>query len=273
MLLLYNIGIRLYYIYILLGSVFSRKARLWIRGRRGLFRQISNQVSPEDKIIWFHCSSLGEFEQGRPVIEKIKMHRPDHRILLTFFSPSGYEIRKDYQGADLVCYLPLDTKRNAARFISLVRPRCVYFVKYEYWYHLISILKKRDIKTYLISGIFRSDQIFFRSYGKWFRKILKLFHHLFIQDNDSAGLLKSIGSAAEITAAYEKLEILDVAAVWTLQKHDIDKEIAYVKKVEALGKDLKPFFRRPYGRKSACFEDSPELAKETEWPTRTPWRT
>lgn len=193
MLFLYNIAIRLYYLLILFASLFNKKARLWIRGRKGLFEQVRSRIDPDAKMIWFHCSSLGEFEQGRPVIEKIREELADSKIILTFYSPSGYEIRKNYTGADYIFYLPLDTRKNAEKFLDLIHPEIVFFVKYEYWYHFISTLKKRDIKTYLISGIFRSDQIFFRSYGKWFRKILRFFHHLFIQDDDSASLLKSIG--------------------------------------------------------------------------------
>ena len=193
MLLLYNIGIRVYYFIILFASLFNKKARYWINGRKGLFKQIAAAIDPDVRIIWFHCSSLGEFEQGRPVIEKIREEFPDRKVILTFYSPSGYEIRKNYTGADNIYYLPLDTRKNAEKFLDLIHPETVFFVKYEFWYHFLSSLKKRDIKTYLISGIFRPEQIFFRNYGKWFRKLLTFFHHLFIQDEDSAILLKSIG--------------------------------------------------------------------------------
>ena len=150
MLLLYNIGIRLYYLFILFASLFNKKARLWISGRKGLFKQIAAVIDPDARMIWFHCSSLGEFEQGRPVIEKIREELPDRKIILTFYSPSGYEIRKNYTGADNIFYLPLDTRKNAEKFLDLIHPETVFFVKYEYWYHFISTLKKRDIKTYLI---------------------------------------------------------------------------------------------------------------------------
>jgi len=193
MLFLYNIAIRFYYLFILFASLFNKKARFWIRGRKGLFEQIRSEINTGDHIIWFHCSSLGEFEQGRPVIEKIREKLPDRKIALTFFSPSGYEIRKNYTGAEYIYYLPPDTRKNAKKFLDLIHPEIAFFVKYEYWYHYLSILHKRGINTYLISGKFRSDQIFFRKYGKWFRKMLRLFHHLFIQDDDSASLLKSIG--------------------------------------------------------------------------------
>jgi len=193
MLLLYNIAIRLYYLFILFASLFNKKARFWIKGRKGLFKQIRSLIDHNTKLIWFHCSSLGEFEQGRPVIEKIREELPERKILLTFFSPSGYEIRKNYPGADYIFYLPLDTRKNAKKFLNLTSPEIVFFIKYEYWYHYLSILKKRNINTFLISGKFRPDQIFFRKYGKWFREMLRLFNHFFIQDDESASLLKSIG--------------------------------------------------------------------------------
>jgi 3-deoxy-D-manno-octulosonic-acid transferase len=192
-LLLYNIGIRVYYFSILFASLFNKKARLWIRGRKKIFEQIHSKIDPNSSVIWFHCSSLGEFEQGRPVIEKIREIFPGRNILLTFFSPSGYEIRKNYSGADYIFYLPLDTKKNAVRFLNLVKPEAVFFIKYEYWFHFLSRLHKMNIKIYLISGIFRSGQVFFKWYGKWFRKILRTFHHLFVQDNESVELLQSIG--------------------------------------------------------------------------------
>lgn len=193
MLFLYNLGIRVYCLIIVLSSVFNKKARLWVRGRRDIFKQISEKVVPGSEIIWFHCSSLGEFEQGRPLMEKFRENMPGKKILLTFFSPSGYEIRKKYPGADYIFYLPADTRKNASRFLEIVKPGMALFVKYEFWYHYLTQLKKSGIKTYLVSGIFRPQQIFFRSYGKWFRQILKSFTHFFLQDEESASLLKSIG--------------------------------------------------------------------------------
>jgi 3-deoxy-D-manno-octulosonic-acid transferase len=192
-LILYNLGIRVYHLAILVASLFNKKARLWIHGRKRIFEQISTKIDPASSVIWFHCSSLGEFEQGRPVMEKIHDIFPGRKILLTFFSPSGYEIRKNYSGADYIFYLPLDTRRNALKFLSLVKPETVFFIKYEYWFHFLSHLQKMNVKIYLISGIFRPGQVFFKWYGKWFREILRSFHHLFVQDNESAGLLKSIG--------------------------------------------------------------------------------
>ena len=191
--LLYDLGIRLYYLLILLVSLFNKKARQWIRGRKGLMKKIENTIDPALPLIWFHCSSLGEFEQGRPLIESIRKRDPGRNILLTFYSPSGYEIRKDYPEADFVFYLPLDTRKNARRFFSMLNIEKAYFIKYEFWYHLLTSLKSRNIPTYLVSGIFRKEQVFFRPWGKWFRKILVSFDHLFVQQQSSLDLLERIG--------------------------------------------------------------------------------
>jgi 3-deoxy-D-manno-octulosonic-acid transferase len=190
--ILYDLGIRFYYLLILLVSLFHVKARQWVRGRKGLMKKMEAAVEPGLPLVWFHCSSLGEFEQGRPLIENIRERDPDLKILLTFFSPSGYEIRKNYPGADFIFYLPLDTRRNARRFIRQLNIRQAYFIKYEFWFHLLSALKKKGIPAYLVSGIFRKDQVFFRPWGKWFRKILGFFDHLFVQQKSSVDLLKSI---------------------------------------------------------------------------------
>ena len=191
--LLYDLGIRLYYLAILLASPFNLKARQWIRGRRGLLKRISGTVDPKVPLVWFHCSSLGEFEQGRPLIEGMRNREPGNKILLTFYSPSGYEIRKDYQGADYVFYLPLDTRKNARKFLGSLNIRQAFFIKYEYWYHLLTLAKAREIPAYLVSGIFREDQVFFRPWGKWFRKMLDCFTHLFVQQQSSRELLHGIG--------------------------------------------------------------------------------
>jgi 3-deoxy-D-manno-octulosonic-acid transferase len=191
--LIYNLGIYLYYLMILAASPFNRKAALWIRGRKGLMRKIAGTIDPETALTWFHCSSLGEFEQGRPVMEELKRRDPARKILLTFYSPSGYEIRKNWEGADYVFYLPLDTRRNARRFHRLLNIEQAFFVKYEFWYHFLSGLYRRDIPVYLVSGIFRKNQVFFRWYGKWYRNILKGFSQLFVQQESSAMLLRSSG--------------------------------------------------------------------------------
>ena len=191
--ILYDLGIRLYYLLILLAFPFNVKARQWIRGRKGLMKKIESTIDPALPLIWFHCSSLGEFEQGRPLIESIHKRDPGRNILLTFYSPSGYEIRKDYPGADFVFYLPLDTRRNARRFLRVLNIEKAYFIKYEFWYHLLTRMKAQNIPAYLVSGIFRKEQVFFRPWGKWFRKILVCFDHLFVQQQSSLDLLERIG--------------------------------------------------------------------------------
>lgn len=191
--LIYDLGIFLYGAVLRLISPFNSKARLWIAGRKNWERSLQEQIKRDQHYIWVHCASLGEFEQGRPVIEALKKEAPTCKVILTFFSPSGYEVRKNYSLADVVCYLPADTPRNSERFISIVRPAVVIFVKYEFWYNYISALHKKGIPLYLISGIFRSSQPFFRWYGMFFRKMLLNFSHFFVQDQRSESLLKSAG--------------------------------------------------------------------------------
>ena len=190
---LYNIAIYLYTGLIILLSPFHKKAGLWYRGRKGFFSRWENFDPGRRRVIWFHCASLGEFEQGRPVIEKIKEKDRDVFILLTFFSPSGYEIRKDYSLAGAVCYLPADTPANARKFISVFRPEIAVFVKYEFWHNYISVLSAAGIPLYLISANFRENQPFFRWYGKWFGKMLHRFSHIFVQGESSLELLRSVG--------------------------------------------------------------------------------
>jgi 3-deoxy-D-manno-octulosonic-acid transferase len=192
---LYNIAILIYVLTARLLSPVNSKARLWTRGRKRWETLLHEKINPENINIWIHCASLGEFEQGRPLIEAIKKSRPGYQIVLTFFSPSGYEIRKNYNVADLVCYLPPDTPRNAKKFISIINPYAAIFVKYEFWDNYTSLLNKKGIPLYLISGIFRVNQHFFRWYGGFFRKILLRFTHIFVQDNQSVDLLKKIGIA------------------------------------------------------------------------------
>lgn len=190
---LYNLSIYIYYILIRFSSLFGNtKAKLWLKGREDIFERIDAALKPLEKRIWIHASSLGEFEQGRPVIEKLKELRPDYKIVLTFFSPSGYEIRKDYKGADYIFYLPLDTRQNAHKFLDLVRPEKVIFVKYEFWYNYLTTLSAKHIPLYLISANFRKNQHFFKWYGGWFRQLLGNFEHIFVQNESSAALLKSI---------------------------------------------------------------------------------
>jgi len=190
---LYNIGIFIYTALIYLASLFNSKASLWVKGRHNWSEKIKEKINPGDRTIWIHCSSLGEFEQGRPVIEAIKNEIPGLKVVLTFFSPSGYEIRKNYPLADCICYLPADTTVNAERFISLINPEYVIFVKYEYWNNYISTLYKHKIQLYLISAIFRPEQHFFKWYGSFFRNILRKFNIIFVQDQGSLALLSGIG--------------------------------------------------------------------------------
>ena len=190
---IYNIFLLLYRAGIGVASLWNNKAKLWIEGRKNIFGRLGTELrTPNSKLIWFHCSSLGEFEQGRPVMENLRKQTPNSRFLLTFFSPSGFEIRKDYKGADWVFYLPLDSKANAKRFFDIINPSLVVFVKYDYWYYYLTECKKRDIPLLLVSGIFRHDQLFFKWYGNLHRKMLNCFTHFFVQDKESFDLLKTI---------------------------------------------------------------------------------
>jgi 3-deoxy-D-manno-octulosonic-acid transferase len=190
---LYNLGILIYVMAARLLSPFNSKARLWIDGRKGWELSLKEKISRDNTNIWIHCASLGEFEQGRPLVEAIKKSKPEYRIILTFFSPSGYEVRKNFSNADYVCYLPADTPDNARKFILQVNPKAVIFVKYEFWNNYTSLLKKKAIPMYLISAIFRKEQHFFKWYAGFFRKILFRFSHIFVQDMQSMDLLRGIG--------------------------------------------------------------------------------
>ncbi len=176
-----------------LVALFSPKMKLFVDGRKTVFSALQSKIKPIDKTIWFHAASLGEYEQGLPVIEKIKDKYPNHKIVVTFFSPSGYEVRKNNAVADVTIYLPLDTKSNAKKFLDLVHPELVFFIKYEYWPNYLKELKKRNIKTYLISGILRENQAFFKWYGGFYRNALKTFDYFFVQNESSKKLLQSIG--------------------------------------------------------------------------------
>jgi len=176
-----------------IASLFSKKVKKMWEGERKAIDILKEEVDPNAKYIWFHAASLGEFEQGRPLIESIRKDYPEYKILLTFFSPSGYEVRKDYEGADIICYLPLDTIRNARRFLRAVRPVMAFFIKYEFWYNYMHILKHRNIPAYSVSSIFRPDQVFFKWYGRQYRTVLKCFTHFFVQNNESKELLGKLG--------------------------------------------------------------------------------
>lgn len=192
MLWIYNIGITMYGLLLRFASLFNAKAKLFVEGRHHIFKNIAQKVNADDEPIWFHFASLGEFEQGRPVLEKLKSIHPQQKIVVTFFSPSGYEVRKNYALAD-VFYLPLDTASNAKKFIDIVNPKLAIFTKYEFWFHYFKELHNRKIPLYLISGIFRPDQTFFKGYGRFYRGMLKFVTHFFVQNEESVALLKSIG--------------------------------------------------------------------------------
>lgn len=183
----------LYLAGVAVASLFDEKVKKMWRGEREAIKTIRQKMDPDARYIWVHAASLGEFEQGRPIIERIRREHPEYKVLLTFFSPSGYEVRKNYDGADIICYLPLDTRRNARRFLRTIRPVCAIFVKYEFWYNYLHILKYRGVPVYSVSSIFRPDQIFFRWYGKGYGRVLKCFTHFFVQNELSRSLLGSIG--------------------------------------------------------------------------------
>ncbi len=183
-----------------IASLFNKKVKKMWAGERQAVKALKEKVDPEARYIWFHAASLGEFEQGRPLIEHLRETHPEYKILLTFFSPSGYEVRKNYEGADIICYLPLDTIRNARRFLRAVKPVMAFFIKYEFWYNYLHILQHRGVPTYSVSSIFRPDQIFFQWYGRQYGRVLKCFTHFFVQNMESKALLA-------------KLEITDVDVV------------------------------------------------------------
>ena len=190
---MYNIVIYLYLTGVAIVSLFNQKVRKMWRGEREAFSVLKQKVDPNAKYVWVHAASLGEFEQGRPIMECIRRDHPEYKILLTFFSPSGYEVRKNYEGADIVCYLPLDTITNARRFLRLIRPCMAFFIKYEFWYNYLHILRHRGVPTYSVSSIFRPGQIFFRWYGRQYGRVLKCFTKFFVQNEVSRELLATIG--------------------------------------------------------------------------------
>lgn len=190
---MYELFIILYNIGVWVASFFSKKVRAMWKGEHRTFRVLREKIDPNAMYIWFHAASLGEFEQGRPIMEAIRREHPGYKILLTFFSPSGYEVRKNYDGADVVVYLPIDTKRNASRFLRLTNPVMAFFIKYEFWSNYLHMLKERHVPTFSVSSIFRPNQIFFRAYGKGYGKVLDCFTHFFVQNEESRDLLKSIG--------------------------------------------------------------------------------
>jgi len=211
--ILYNIGITVYAGLVRVAALFNHKARLLVQGHRSILSTIKDKVNPDASYLWFHASSLGEFEQGRPLIERIRASHPEYRILLTFFSPSGYEVRKDYKYADIVCYIPFDTPRNVNRFLDSIKIEKAFFIKYEFWPNFLESLKRRGIPTYSISSIFRDKQIFFKWYGGFYSRALRCFDHLFVQDSNSRDLLGGIGiENVSIVGDTRADRVLEVAA-------------------------------------------------------------
>lgn len=194
--MIYNIVIYFVLWGIAIASLFNEKVRKMWHGEREAFKILKQKVDPNAKYIWFHAASLGEFEQGRPLMERIRKDYPQYKILLTFYSPSGYEVRKNYEGADIICYMPVDTRLNAIRFLRLVRPVMAFFIKYEFWSNFLHILKHRNIPTYSVSSIFREDQVFFKWYGRNYAGVLKCFTRFFVQNEESKRLLEGLGITA-----------------------------------------------------------------------------
>ena len=191
--MIYNLAMYILELGVKLAALFSDKPAKMVKGYREVFDLLQRKIDRNAQYIWFHAASLGEFEQGRPLIECIRKEYPQYKILQTFFSPSGYEVRKNYDGADIVCYLPIDTPSNVKKFVDLVNPCMVFFVKYEFWQNYLNTLNKKGVPVYSVSSIFRPNQIFFRWYGKGYQQVLKTFAHLFVQNEESKQLLAGIG--------------------------------------------------------------------------------
>ena len=211
--IIYSLGIYIFAGCIKIASLFNKKARLLVRGHKQIFSILEEQTDRKSTYLWFHASSLGEFEQGRPLIERIHNKHPECRILLNFFSPSGYEVRKDYKGADIVCYIPFDTPHNVRRFLNTIKIEKAFFIKYEFWPNFLRGLNKKGIEIFSVSSIFRDNQLFFKWYGKGYAKALTYFKHLFVQDRHSKDLLRSIGiSNVSIVGDTRADRVIEVAA-------------------------------------------------------------
>lgn len=216
-LFLYNIFLIFYKVGVRIASIKSNKAKLWLAGRVNIFTKLEkwrSQFPQDQKIIWIHCASLGEFEQGRPLVEKLKENHTEHKILLTFFSPSGYEVRKNYNEVNAVFYLPLDSKTNAQKFITILKPSLVFWVKYEYWFYYLTTLKKNNIPVILISAVFRESLPFFKWYGQMWKQMLRSFDKIFVQNTESLSLLQTIGFAQNTTVTGDTRfdRVIDIAA-------------------------------------------------------------
>ena len=225
---IYDLGISLYRAGVgIAAATGNAKARLWLNGRKGWAARLKKELAGSGPLVWIHAASLGEFEQGRPILEALRKQSPQSRLLLTFFSPSGYEVRKDYKGVDYVCYLPLDTRHNARVFLDIVQPNLAIFIKYEYWYHFMTALYRRKVPTLLISGIFRESQPFFKWYGGLYRRLLHQLTHLFVQNTASQQLLQKIGIAHVTVTGDTRFD-----RVWALQQ-----EAAELPLVKQFGKN------------------------------------
>lgn len=245
---LYNTGMAAYKILLQLAAPFNPKARQWVDGRRHWVTNLTQKLNENTvPIAWFHAASLGEFEQGRPVMEAYRLDYPDHKILLTFFSPSGYEIRKNYAGADYIIYLPVDTPANARQFVTLVKPEMAFFIKYEFWYNYLRELKAAQIPVVSFSAIFRPDQLFFKPWGSFYRSLLSYFDHILVQNQESVALLTSIGIKRVTLAGDTRFDrVTQVAAA--------KKEIPVAQA-----------FKRGYGSQNAAMTQSPLLVIGSAW--------
>ncbi|MFI3292923.1 MAG: glycosyltransferase N-terminal domain-containing protein [Rikenellaceae bacterium] len=212
MMFLYSVAIALYGFIAQIVALWSPKAKLWCEGRKDIFKRLRGEISPSDRIVWIHVASLGEFEQGRPIIEKMRSEHPNYKILVTFYSPSGYEIRRNYEGADYIFYLPIDTPQNVKMFLEIVNPEVVIFVKYEFWLNYLSELSRRKIRCFIVSAIFRKNSIFFRPWGFLWREALSAFEILFVQDENSKSLLAEFGFDNVVVAGDTRFDrVWDIA--------------------------------------------------------------
>ena len=241
---MYNIIMYVIQLCIAIGSLFSEKLRKMWRGEQEAVRILREKVEPDAQYVWFHAASLGEFEQGRPLIEQIRKDYPQYKILLTFFSPSGYEVRKNYEGADIITYLPIDTVGNARRFLRAVRPVMAFFIKYEFWYNYLHILQHRGIPSYSVSSIFRPNQIFFKWYGRGYGRVLRCFSRFFVQNEESKNLLNKIGITDAVVVGDTRfdrvLQIKKASKNLSLVEKFINLDNAERKKIFVAGSSWQP---------------------------------
>lgn len=233
---MYEIGILVYITIFRFVALFHKKAGKMVKGHRNAWTILRTKIDHSKDWLWFHASSLGEFEQGRPIIEQIRADHPEYKIIVTFYSPSGYEVKKDYSGADIICYLPFDTLLNSKLFINLVKPKMAFFIKYEFWPNYLMQLKSRGIPTYLISGIFRPEQTFFKKWALPYRNLLGKFTHFFVQDQQSVDLLSSVGYSKNVSISgdtrfdrvleiKEHAKVLDIAIAFSKKRSDSSEKI------------------------------------------------